>query len=117
METSRSVPQQTAQIFSPFAGQKRPSFLFSQIGQGKSYPRSGRWEEYRAIGEKQNCDPESGHDDFVMETPRRNGQQKGADDAQRESVLPKVSDVGAPEDDAARDVDVVGRGDQIADGI
>jgi len=33
MEASRSVPQQTAQIFSAFAGQKRSAFLFSQIGQ------------------------------------------------------------------------------------
>jgi len=31
--TSRSVPQQTAQIFSPLAGQNRAALRFSQIGQ------------------------------------------------------------------------------------
>jgi hypothetical protein len=36
--TSRSVPQQTAQIFSPFAGQKRFGFLFSQMGQDTNSP-------------------------------------------------------------------------------
>jgi hypothetical protein len=38
METSRSVPQHTAQIFSAFAGQKRPGLRFSQIGQSNSAP-------------------------------------------------------------------------------
>src|SRR5205085_10364907 len=33
MVTSRSVPQQTAQIFSPLAGQKRFGLRFSQMGQ------------------------------------------------------------------------------------
>jgi hypothetical protein len=33
MLTSRSVPQQGEQIFSPFAGQNRFGFRFSQIGQ------------------------------------------------------------------------------------
>jgi hypothetical protein len=33
MVTSRSVPQHTAQIFSPFAGQNRCGFLLLQIGQ------------------------------------------------------------------------------------
>jgi hypothetical protein len=38
MLTSRSVPQQTAQIFSAFAGQKRPGLRFWQIGQFKNIP-------------------------------------------------------------------------------
>jgi hypothetical protein len=33
MVTSRSVPQQTAQIFSPLAGQNRSAFRLLQIGQ------------------------------------------------------------------------------------
>src|SRR6266576_4859376 len=36
--TSRSVPQQTAQIFSPLAGQKRAALRFSQIGQDTGVP-------------------------------------------------------------------------------
>jgi hypothetical protein len=40
--TSRSVPQQTAQIFSPFAGQKRTALRFSQIGQDTESPHSSR---------------------------------------------------------------------------
>jgi hypothetical protein len=41
MESSRSVPQQTAQIFSAFAGQNRPGLRFWQIGQDTSYPLGG----------------------------------------------------------------------------
>jgi hypothetical protein len=33
MVTSRSLPQQMAQIFSPFAGQNRLGGRFSQMGQ------------------------------------------------------------------------------------
>src|SRR6516162_4933556 len=33
--TSRSVPQQTAQIFSPLAGQNRDALRFPQIGQDR----------------------------------------------------------------------------------
>ena len=40
METSRSVPQQTAQIFSPFAGQNLAAFRFRQIGQDTVAPRA-----------------------------------------------------------------------------
>jgi len=32
------VPQHTAQIFSPFAGQKRSAFFFSQIGTRQKIP-------------------------------------------------------------------------------
>ena len=38
MLTSRSLPQQTAQICSPFAGQKRAAFRFPQIGQVTGTP-------------------------------------------------------------------------------
>ncbi|PYU69116.1 MAG: hypothetical protein DMG49_14195 [Acidobacteria bacterium] len=38
MVTSRSVPQQTAQIFSPLAGQKRAALRFPQIGQDTGIP-------------------------------------------------------------------------------
>jgi hypothetical protein len=40
MVTSRSVPQHTAQMDSPFAGQNRFGFLFSQIGQLNLSPSS-----------------------------------------------------------------------------
>src|SRR6266436_409718 len=50
MVTSRSVPQQTAQIFSPFAGQNRAALRFSQIGQDTESPMipCGRSAEYAA---------------------------------------------------------------------
>jgi hypothetical protein len=38
MVISRSVPQQTAQIVSPLAGQKRAALRFSQIGQDTESP-------------------------------------------------------------------------------
>src|SRR4029077_20443152 len=40
MVTSRSVPQQTAQIFSPLAGQKRAALRFSQMGQDTESPQN-----------------------------------------------------------------------------
>src|SRR5438445_6345570 len=42
MVTSRPVPQQTAQIFSPLAGQKRAGLRFSQTGQNTNSPRQIR---------------------------------------------------------------------------
>src|ERR1700694_5693867 len=42
MVTSRSVPQQTAQIFSPLAGQKRAALRFSQMGQDTESPQNVR---------------------------------------------------------------------------
>src|SRR5258705_12947124 len=60
MVTSRSVPQQTAQIFSPFAGQNRAAFRFSQIGQNTESPMipCGRSAEYAAgtKSTKRTCD-------------------------------------------------------------
>ena len=38
MVTSRPVPQQMAQMVSPFAGQKRLGLRFSQIGQDTRLP-------------------------------------------------------------------------------
>ncbi len=38
MVTSRPVPQQTAQIFSPLEGQNRSGLRFSQIGQDTNSP-------------------------------------------------------------------------------
>ena len=38
MVTSRSVPQQTGQIFSALAGQKRPGLRLLQIGQSTNDP-------------------------------------------------------------------------------
>jgi hypothetical protein len=63
MLTSRSVQQQTAQIFSALAGQKRPGLRFWQIGQFTNDPlRSGR--NLRI----------SRHDDLVVEPPGGNHQ-------------------------------------------
>src|ERR1700737_3572433 len=42
MVTSRPVPQQTAQMVSPFAGQKRAPFRFSQTGQATTAPKKSR---------------------------------------------------------------------------
>lgn len=42
MVTSRSVPQQTAQIFSPLAGQKRAALRLSQMGQDTKSPQDVR---------------------------------------------------------------------------
>src|SRR5579871_1183058 len=89
--TSRSVPQHTVQMFSPFAGQNRPSFLFSQIGQGK---RNSPDASHGRIP----CRPanakslESGHDDFVMEAASRDDQKQSANDAKSESIFPKMND-------------------------
>lgn len=52
MVTSRSVPQQTAQIFSALAGQNRSALRFPQIGQDTHAPpgaddRSGEYAEER----------------------------------------------------------------------
>jgi hypothetical protein len=50
MLTSRSVPQQTAQIFSALAGQKRPGLRFWQIGQcTDDPPESDKNSEYHAM--------------------------------------------------------------------
>jgi hypothetical protein len=57
MVTSRPVPQQTAQMVSPLAGQNRAPLRFSQIGQDKMAPsgcseyRRIRWAENRSKAE------------------------------------------------------------------
>src|SRR3981189_3053331 len=50
MVTSRSVPQQTAQIFSPLAGQKRAALRFSQMGQDTESPRHVRTVQQNTRG-------------------------------------------------------------------
>jgi hypothetical protein len=52
IETSRSVPQQTAQIFSPLAGQNRSAFRFSQIGQDTEAPHSGGTNQQNTLQPK-----------------------------------------------------------------
>src|SRR6266446_2625849 len=49
MVTSRSVPQQIAQIFSPLAGQKRAGLRFSQIGQNTESPHSSRTNDHDTL--------------------------------------------------------------------
>jgi hypothetical protein len=50
MVTSRPVPQQTAQIVSPLAGQNRAPLRFSQMGQIKN-PPIGMLEEQNTRGQ------------------------------------------------------------------
>jgi len=65
MVTSRCVPQQTAQIFSPLAGQKRAVLRFSQIGQFNRLPRDcsetgnliATQQDTTGWSEKQNARP------------------------------------------------------------
>ncbi len=62
MVTSRSRPQHTAQIFSPFAGQNRLGGRFSQIGQVIRSPvKSGHkkklMQQTRLAGERQASTP------------------------------------------------------------
>src|SRR5258708_40232761 len=81
MVTSRSVPQQTAQIFSPLAGQKRAALRFSQMGQDKESPKSMRTIQQNTLrcGKRQRAEREaSGHDDFVLEAAGGGGEENGA---------------------------------------
>src|SRR5438445_3203146 len=57
------------------------------------------------------------HDHFVVEAASCDGQEQAAKDAEGEAILPKMSDAGATKDDSARDVDVIRRGNQIAERI
>jgi hypothetical protein len=75
MVTSRAVPQQTAQIFSALAGQKRPGLRFWQSGQDTRDPLEGQ--------QKQRI---SRHEDFVVEAARGNDQQERAHKEQRGGV-------------------------------
>src|SRR6266700_363762 len=72
MVTSRSVPQQTAQIFATLAGQKRTALRFSQIGQNTEFPHSSRTIE--------------------QDTLRRSKRQKTRSDGSRyDEIDPEVS--------------------------
>ena len=95
MLTSRSVPQQTAQIFSAFAGQKRPGLRFWQIGQFKISP------------EEQQKLRISRHDDFIVEAPGGDDEQERAHRKERQRIGPQVRQTGAAKNDAAGDVDEV----------
>jgi hypothetical protein len=56
MVTSRPVPQQTAQIFSSLAGQKRAGLRFSQIGQDTNSPMQIKADQQntRCVHKRQN---------------------------------------------------------------
>src|SRR5208283_5848076 len=54
METSRSVPQQTAQIFSPLAGQNLTGLRFSHIGQDTESPHTSRTVQQNTPPLRQN---------------------------------------------------------------
>src|ERR1700704_3367768 len=75
MVTSRSVPQQMAQIFSPFAGQNREAFRFSQTGQSTESPR-------RQTAVQQN-------------TPRGRKSQKAAWDRVRNVKMQQEADLAS----------------------
>jgi hypothetical protein len=49
MVTSRSVPQQTEQMFSPFAGQYLFALRFWQIGQANDFSQRARLTEFCGI--------------------------------------------------------------------
>ena len=103
MVTSRSVPQQTAQIFSPLAGQYRAALRFSQIGQFKTIPldfaettdgdRNAAGYDGLAIKTKlRRLSPgaraSSGHDDFVVKAACGDDQKKRPDSKKSETVEP-----------------------------
>ena len=116
MVTSRSVPQQTAQIFSALAGQKRSAFLFSQIGQDKASPEQTGEKSIAQSGKYKTC-RNLGRNDFVVEPSRGDSQEDRSDDAKGEPILPQMSDVSAAENDSAGDVDVIRRWDEIAERV
>src|SRR5713101_6064149 len=73
MATSRSVPQQTAQIFSPLAGQKRAGLRLSQIGQDTESPQDVRTIEQntRCGNKRQNQADLIGEVDVIYPVPSR----------------------------------------------
>src|SRR5215472_7144111 len=136
MVTSRSFPQQTAQIFSALAGQKRSALRFSQMGQDTKSPQCAKTVQQNTLRNSKRQKPRSTpiltvvrsaklpwphvrlrHNHFVAEASRRDGQQGGPENAKRQAVRPKMNQARAAQDDAARDVDEIGRGNEIAEGI
>src|SRR5260370_20692023 len=59
----------------------------------------------------------SGHDDFVLEAAGGNDQQNSADHHKGEPVSPEMLDGCAPENYAARDIDEIGGGNHVTDGL
>ena len=57
----------------------------------------------------------SRHDDFIVEAARGDDQQKSAHEAKNEAVGPEMSPTGATKDDAARDVDEICGGNEVAE--
>ncbi|PYT79056.1 MAG: hypothetical protein DMG40_17995 [Acidobacteria bacterium] len=57
MVTSRSLPQQTAQIFSALAGQKRSALRFSQIGQDTDAPQGMKTVQQNTLGNSKTQKP------------------------------------------------------------
>ena len=60
MVTSRSLPQQTAQIFSALAGQKRSPLRFSQIGQDTESPQRAKTIQQNTLSRDKRQKPQSG---------------------------------------------------------
>jgi flavin reductase ActVB len=58
-----------------------------------------------------------GHDDFVLEAAGGDDQKNRTDEEEGQTVSPEMSDARAPEDDAAGNVDVIARGNEIADDV
>lgn len=114
MVTSRSVPQQTAQIFSPLAGQKRAALRFSQMGQDTESPHSSRTIEQNTLRHSKRqkaLSDGSRHDDFVLETAGGDEKKNGAHDVKRQAIEPEMRESRAAQNDAAGDVDATRRGE------
>lgn len=77
------------------------------------------WEAGLLCNHKQNHNvgKSSGHDDFFSEAAGSEDQKNSADDKESEAVGPEMLDACATKDDAAGDVDEVGGGDEVADGV
>src|SRR5258708_12915762 len=99
MVTSRSVPQQTAQIFSPLAGQKRAALRFSQIGQNTESPKAMRTIQQNTPrrGKRQKAEREgSGHDDFVLEAAGRAEKKKPTPPPKHPTPQPTIKKTPPP---------------------
>jgi len=57
------------------------------------------------------------HDHFLLEAAGGHYQQKTADGEERQGIEPELGEAGAAENDAARDVDVIAGGDEIAEDV
>src|SRR5260370_34116658 len=59
----------------------------------------------------------SRHDDFLLEAAGGDEQKNGAHRVEGQAVEPEMRKAGAAQDDAAGDVDVIARGNEIADDV